>query len=1520
MAWLNNTAAKVFITIDGVDYSDELTSGTVTDSTAINTGAVLTGGQLDFADLSGQNRLEDYAQTKFGRGKVVLIDIEIAGVRQRHPRGYLYLLGSTYNTESRTLVVEVGCILTMRNITDDVGDMAGLTIFPLTSSDQETPTFANLITAVNTEGKFLWQDNTGIVRKSEFFGSDGFGSGKEEAKWVSARNYTCLSVGPLGAAATVPDTIKVNYTWQTAADTDTDIDPITGKPQEEDATESSYWIEHPANLRKKQKICTTDPRGNRTCRDIVVNGAKRQYACTKNNASIRRYGGPGGSVSTENEITLGPAVELNGAYYAELYAFQLSQAGGDSAGLQPQGLEVVTQTSREKVYEYGPGGEVLKTIEKRYKNLLSAMTTQDWRAGNAETGKVFEPDAPVDNATRGFLTTVPKDLVYLDAKVTTSFTYYDDRTVEVTETVLSSASCNGVGVYPPTGERIVQDIGADNNGITTTVKRTSTGGLLNPDQPPRNPGGVVLTTKSDVYIDESAKYFPTEAGSVVLNASLPFAVVGLQEAEMRQLAANYARILRAQVEGDAAGLRIAETLRPEVLNYYPGMPFSFYDEQEEKLVKLRMNATGWAFAPGQAIFATEGCFIGVSNGTVTIPDNVDPVAVIELGKQAKATKEAKEVAQVEKDQAQAIKDTAETLQVETEADRDEKAEAFDEAQRLEATAVIYRDETAALQVEAEETKTQAEATKDLAVTDRDQAVTDRDTACDLDPESTDCSDATDAVTAAEEVVTQAELDLAAAETDLTQAQFDAYRAQGDLEEAEQTTITSNEQLQEAETSLEFANEVLGEAETYLGEKETVLTEKEQAFEQVEQELQQAADDAYVPPEVEGETVIDTGRDGADIVEFIAVELSIGIGPNATGNGNDGIGVVQDWSVPFELRINTNNLVFVSGEKVSKLADLLELDHNGSIPESGDSLLESGQNVIIPDLFDPDVQRNPDEVFEVKAAAAPPAKVYRITTGPQAPDQIYDIKTSATPADQTFDVSAIKTYQIAAAQFPFTVVVGPNPPDQVFTVRSFATPADQKFTVTRGAGPADRVFDVLTGNTLEVTTSFAIPDRVLKITTGPRPAPPADVIYGISVGGDDAPPIPQPDQTFNVDVSVTTADRIFRVKTITGFVVDAFEKPFIVEALAPPANKTFQVEAQARPFDEVFTVTTSATPADQIFDVLRVNEFEVAAYESPITFQLQEAQLSPGTYSYIVSGPGFSFANSPTIEINVGQSARFVVTTPANTVWIKKDQEDGPGELDPYWGDLTNQGINSGFLYFRPWEPGTFFYQSEFDPDVYGQINVIGDGAVEPDQIFEVDAGADPDGFDMMFDVMVGPEAPDRTYVTTISGGAPPVHQTFDITTSAAIPAQVFETRASEAPIGYTVRNFGDLAYQFSDGDLGSGNFENNYTVNLKVGQLLNFSMDASGYPLWIDDAPRTGGGLAQPSFTDYMAGNGASIGTIQVIFNQPGTYYYNGQNKEDMRGQIKVTGNTNAPATLQVGVDGVAYAFAGDDVECEDES
>lgn len=622
MTWVNNTTASPILTIGGADFSSEVNSITITDASIVNNGAMLTGGTVRLVELPGGHRLSDYSKNLFPRGTEVTIDLAIRGQVRRHPRGFLLVMDSSYSPEDRTIDISVGCKLTMLQNTDNRTPLNGFT----TSVLPDEAGFSELMAAIQSEGAFLWQDNQGEIHKRDFFEGDGWGSNKQGASWVSVRDYTAMASAPLGSGQTPPDKIIVTYNWlEDAIDDTTSTDPDTGKAFDQDTTESIYWLEHPANIVQSQKICAT-VNGLLTCYNTQVTNAKQTFSVTKVDISNRYYGGPGGSTSLELRVTEGPAVELQGSYFAERYRYDLARAGNNASAVALLGLENVQQTRIEKTYEYGTGGEVIKTVERQYRNLLSAMSQRDWRATGYTYSAFTDPNNPPVVTGRGFLTEPPTDTMYLEQITTTTWKYFDDKTVEHSITLRSAARCNGVGIYPPTGERILQNIDATNNGIETQVKRTSRGGLLNPDQPPRVIAGSDKITKTAVFIEESAKYLPTSYGSIEYQTSVPYADPEHTEAQARTRAAKYGRTIRQLIEGDAAGIRVAETMRDEIFGYYPGMPFSYYDRQEGKLVKLRMNATSWGISGDSALFATDGVFIGVSNGTVNIPSNADAVA------------------------------------------------------------------------------------------------------------------------------------------------------------------------------------------------------------------------------------------------------------------------------------------------------------------------------------------------------------------------------------------------------------------------------------------------------------------------------------------------------------------------------------------------------------------------------------------------------------------------------------------------------------------------------------------------------------------------------------------------------------------------------------------------------------------------------------------------------------------------------------------------------------------------------
>lgn len=633
MTWLNNTTATAKLSIAGVDYNDNIIAVQITDQSVVNNGAMFTTGTINLGEAPGESKLEDYAKTKFPRNALVLIDLEIDGETKRHPRGYLYVLDSTWNPEDRTQQIAVGCLLTLYNATDNIEELRTLTAYEL----PEDAGFSEFASSIAAEGKFLWQDNQGDLHKIDFYGGDGLGSEKEPAEWVSVRDHTALSSAPLGGGTPVPDTIKMTYSWEEDAPEEGDgsDDEPDGKPAETDQTTSTYWLEHPARLQRKQTVCNQTPTGT-VCKEINVNDAKTTFSVTKTVQSKRNYNGPGNSLGTEIQITKGVACEVQGSYFAERYSWELARNGYKDDGIQLRGLNVITQEKREKTYEYGSGGEVVRTVQKTYKNYIAAMTQNDWRSGIGQTEASYDPSGPQPGAgQRGFLTEIPDDKMYLDQKVIVKYEYFDNKTKETTTTIKSSAVCNDVGIYPATGSRVLQDIGADTNGTRETSTRTSSGGLVNPDQPGR-PGEDGKVTRSAVFTQESTKYLPTAAGSVTYSGTIPFTSKLWTEETAREITANYTKHIKAFIEGDSAGIRVAECMRPEIFDYYPGMPFTYYDRQYNKVVKLRMNATGWAISATEALVSTDGIFIGLSNGTVDIGSNVP---AIEGGTTRKGTRQ-----------------------------------------------------------------------------------------------------------------------------------------------------------------------------------------------------------------------------------------------------------------------------------------------------------------------------------------------------------------------------------------------------------------------------------------------------------------------------------------------------------------------------------------------------------------------------------------------------------------------------------------------------------------------------------------------------------------------------------------------------------------------------------------------------------------------------------------------------------------------------------------------------------------
>ena len=60
----------------------------------------------------------------------------------------------------------------------------------------------------------------------------------------------------------------------------------------------------------------------------------------------------------------------------------------------------------------------------------------------------YDPFNPPLNTGRGFLTTPPNKM-FMQSKITTTYQYNDETTIQLEETLQSSAQCNGVGIFRP---------------------------------------------------------------------------------------------------------------------------------------------------------------------------------------------------------------------------------------------------------------------------------------------------------------------------------------------------------------------------------------------------------------------------------------------------------------------------------------------------------------------------------------------------------------------------------------------------------------------------------------------------------------------------------------------------------------------------------------------------------------------------------------------------------------------------------------------------------------------------------------------------------------------------------------------------------------------------------------------------------------------------------------------------------------------------------------------------------------
>lgn len=214
-----NSANGVSIYINGVDVTEYLIQGSLSDDSVYANSIITTTGQIT---LGGSTSVFDFNRTQYPIGSTIDLWCRLDnGELAKHPKGRLYLINSSVNIEERLLILEVGCSLAFLNSREEQYQTAirGLFSSVLTQTDRKSfqidqydlSTLSSLLECV---GKVIYQDKWGNVQRISAFGSDGLGGTIGTPKLTSFDKNTAISIQSISETAIEPDvdSIKVEAT------------------------------------------------------------------------------------------------------------------------------------------------------------------------------------------------------------------------------------------------------------------------------------------------------------------------------------------------------------------------------------------------------------------------------------------------------------------------------------------------------------------------------------------------------------------------------------------------------------------------------------------------------------------------------------------------------------------------------------------------------------------------------------------------------------------------------------------------------------------------------------------------------------------------------------------------------------------------------------------------------------------------------------------------------------------------------------------------------------------------------------------------------------------------------------------------------------------------------------------------------------------------------------------------------------------------------------------------------------
>lgn len=654
MAYLANSSRVHTLYINGVDRTDNFISFQCADSTANRTGLISTKGNITLGLKPNGLDISTYDRLLFKRGHVVLLDMKTpSGSIYRHPRGYLFVLSTNYSPDASTVNIEVGCRIALAELTENIDELLPFCPFTL---PEEAESFSNISAALTISGEVVYQNKQGTLVKRNFFPTNLNYGYNIQGEWLSVLGLTALDVAPLSGNAPLPDAVILTYNLPGSSSSS--YGSITT-----DTTISRYYIQFPMKTYKRTlrwgfgfsdiESTTTTPQypslttdcgntpdapgptdGIEPCTEGFELVDSTEYLSVTNTSEQITYNqGPAGQVSRVVQTVSGPALEVNSQFFTDLYGYCVqSYSNRCSNFCQPKGENTVIQAKTITENFYDTDGTLVLETRSSFVHLAAAAIPTDWRSTftDDETGETIEQW----NGTAIELLLL-SDTLYLDSIVFTEYDYFSDGgTIQKTTTYTSLASRN-IGISAPSMLDARQ-------GIKTSQTRISRTLSANPALPDRT-NNTTSSTSDSIEVTSSFPVFkdayispPAVAGPYYAKENFPIDLLTLPGYTYSQLFAlmqlyseKYGFYLINWLKGEALGLRVSEVLNEKFsTSWYPGQPFSYYDSDSGEVLILAADAASWVVAEEGSVVTFQGVWLGVSNGNVTLPENIvggDPV-------------------------------------------------------------------------------------------------------------------------------------------------------------------------------------------------------------------------------------------------------------------------------------------------------------------------------------------------------------------------------------------------------------------------------------------------------------------------------------------------------------------------------------------------------------------------------------------------------------------------------------------------------------------------------------------------------------------------------------------------------------------------------------------------------------------------------------------------------------------------------------------------------------------------------